>query len=215
MASREHRFWGFFLLALFGAVVLALVGLSCAPGDDPTASGNASGNEETRPSTAPPPMEIPEARKGRIDTVLKHIRERMLLTDHSFWTIFHGILGMGPDDAMLLDPQTKKRIKAIDYIAEGGEVRGLEFRPTADGVEVETMPGSIIGQGHLDQFVAEMAEWDLPKDKKFKVDTQDYTFEDFIRQAKAHASLTTKPFPGPDPLELTWTIVIVSKYYGP
>jgi hypothetical protein len=215
MASKEHRIRGFLILAFVGFPILALVGLSCAPGDDPTTSGNAATDDEQRPTAAPPPIAIPSARKDRIDTVLKHIRERTLLKDHSFWTIFHGILGMGPDDAMLLDPQTNKRIKAIDYIAEGGEVRGLEFRPTADGVEVETMPGSIIGQGHLDQFVAEMAEWDLPKDKKFKVDSRDYTFEDFIRQAKAHASLTTKPFPGPDPLELTWTIVIVSKYFGP
>jgi hypothetical protein len=116
---------------------------------------------------------------------------------------------------MLLDPETKQRIKAIDYIANGGEVRGLELRPTPDGVEVETMPGSIIGQGHLDQFVAEMAEWDVPKDKKFIVDGREHTFEDFIRQARAHASLTTNPVLGPGPLELTWTIVIVSKYYGP
>jgi hypothetical protein len=146
---------------------------------------------------------------------LKHIRQRDLLTNHGFWTIFHGILGVGPDDAMIFDPVTKKRSKAIDFLASGARVNGLEFVPTADGVEVETMPGSIIGQGHQDQFVAEMAEWELPRDKKFFVNGKEYTFDDFIRQAKAHASLTTKTFAGPDPLELTWTIVIVSKYYGP
>src|SRR5205807_1025477 len=119
------------------------------------------------------------------------------------------------DDAMILDPTTKKRIKAIDYIADGGDVNGLEFVPTPDGVEVVTRPGSITYQGHQDQFVAEMAEWDLPRDKKFMVDGKEYTFDDFIRQSRAHASLTTKSFQGLDPLELTWTIVIVSKYYGP
>jgi hypothetical protein len=145
--------------------------------------------------------------------VLKHIHQRDLLTDHGFWTIFHGILGMGPDDAMLLDLGTNKRVKAIDYIASGAPVRGLEFVPTADGLEVTTMPMSVIGQGHQDQFVAEMAEWDLPRDKKFVVNGRDYTFDDFIRQVRAHASLRYNEAEG-NPLELTWTIVIVSKYYG-
>jgi len=208
MLSRIHRLW-FFLL-------LALIGLSCAPSDESRSSANDPvDDDEARVNPLPAPKTINEPPKDRIDKVLDHIRKRELRTDNGFWTIFHGILGMGPDEAMLLDPQTGTHTKAIDYLAGGNEVRGLEFRPTADGVEVETMAGSIIGQGHQDQFVAEMAEWDLPKDKKFKVDGRDYTFEDFIRQAEAHASLTTKSTPGPDPLELTWTIVIVSKYYGP
>jgi len=177
---------------------------SCSPGG----TGGA-----TTPGPAPAPIPIPAGHKDRIDEVLKHIRKRDLLTDHGFWTIFHGILGMGPDDAVLLDLTTKKRVKAIDYIASGASVRGLEFVPMADGLEVITMPMSVIGQGHQDQFVAEMAEWNLSRDKKFIVNGKNYTFEDFIRQAKAHASLTTNQAEG-NPLELTWTIVIVSKYYG-
>jgi hypothetical protein len=193
---------------------LLVISLSCAPGVESGYSDDPADDIES-PSKATTPIPIPAGHKDRIDTVLKHVRQRDLFPDHAFWTIFHGILGVGPDDAMILDPGTKKRTKAIDYLASGGEVNGLEFTPTADGVEVVTMPGSIIGQGHQDQFVAEMAEWDLPRNKKFMVNGTEYTFDDFIRQARAHASLTTKSFPGPDPLELTWTIVIVSKYYGP
>jgi hypothetical protein len=47
----------------------------------------------------------------------------------------------------------------------------------------------------------------LPRDKKFVVNGRDYTFDDFIRQAKAHASVTNYS-------ELSWTIVIVSQFYG-
>jgi hypothetical protein len=183
-------------------IFLLLAGISCSPGG----SGGAA-------TPAPEPIAIPEGRKDRIDAVLKHIRQRDLLTDHGFWTIFHGILGMGPDDAMLLDLTTNKRVKAIDYIASGAPVRGLEFVPLADGLEVTTMPMSVIGQGHQDQFVAEMAEWDLPRDKKFVVNGKNYTFDDFVRQVKARSSLTFNEAEG-NPLELTWTIVIISKYYG-
>jgi hypothetical protein len=43
------------------------------------------------------------------------------------------------------DTRTGKRTKAIDYIASGGDVRGMEFIPTADGVEVQTMAGTGVG----------------------------------------------------------------------
>ncbi len=142
---------------------LLVISLSCAPGVENEYSDDPADDIEN-PNKAPAPIPIPAGHKDRIDTVLKHVRQRDLFPDHAFWTIFHGILGVGPDDAMILDPVTKKRTKAIDYLASGGEVNGLEFTPTADGVEVVTMPGSIIGQGHQDQFVAEMAEWDLPRD---------------------------------------------------
>jgi hypothetical protein len=187
---------------------LVFVGLSCAPGsdsaDDPT--GEQTDGASTTP--APPPIPIPSAHKDRIDAVLKHVHQRDLLKDHGFWTIFHGVLGLGPDEATLLDPETKKKVNAVDYIANGGYVNGLEFVPTADGVEVTTMPGSIIGQGHQDDFVSVLVEWDFPRDRKFLVNGKRYTFDDFIQQAKAHASVT-------DNEELSWTIVIISQIYGP
>ena len=193
------------IICISFALLLLLGSVSCSP----SGTGGAAG----LPIPAPTPIPIPERHNDRIDAVLKHIRQRDLLTDHGFWTIFHGILGMGPDDAILLDTTTNKRVKAIDYLASGARVRGLEFVPMADGLEVTTMPMSVIGQGHQDQFVAEMAEWDLRRDKKFVVNGKDYTFDHFIRQAKAHASLSANQAEG-NPLELTWTIVIVSNYYG-
>ncbi len=55
----------------------------------------------------------------RIEAALKNVRDRDLLTTNSFWTIFHGILGSGPE-ATLLDPLTHRRVNAIDYICQGG-----------------------------------------------------------------------------------------------
>src|SRR5437867_2970051 len=197
MTVKPNRLWCF--------LVLLLVGLSCAPKVATPTRGNSGQDDEDDISPAQTPIEIvdgrkdrddgldndatspirgSEPRKDRIDRVLAHVRKRDLRTDNGFWTIFHGILGLGPDDAMILDPEANKRMKAIDYIASGAPVRGLELIPEADGVEVITMPGSIIGQGHQDQFVAEMAEWDLPRDKKFMVNGTEYTFDDFIRQAR-------------------------------
>ncbi|HEV2948485.1 MAG TPA: hypothetical protein VGX70_14010, partial [Gemmataceae bacterium] len=149
---------------LFGLFLL-LGCLSCAPGIEGDSSDDSSSDEPIA-SPAPPPVPIPTFHKDRIDAVLKHIHQRDLLRNHGFWTIFHGILGLGPDEAMLLDPVTKKKVNAVDYIAGGGFVDGLEFVPTADGVEVTTKPGSIIGQGHQDDFVSVLVEWDFPRDRK-------------------------------------------------
>jgi hypothetical protein len=131
-----------------------------------------------------------------------------LRTDNGFWTIFHEILGVGPENAMLKDADTGKKIKAIDYIAEGGNVRGMEFIPTPDGLDVQTEAGSGVFQGHQDQFVAEMVQWGLPKDKKFIVKGTAYTFNDFIRNAKARARVTNNQ-------ELSWAVLIVGQFCGP
>src|SRR5260370_22250759 len=165
---------------------LLLGSLSCSPGIEDEGSSDSSA-DETSASPAPPPIPIPSFHKDRIDNVLKHIHQRDLLRDQGFWTIFHGILGLGPDEAMLLDPVTKKKVNAVDYITGGGFVDGLEFVPTADGVEVITKPGSIIGQGHQDDFVSVLVEWDFPRDRKFLVNGKSYTFDDFIHQAKARS----------------------------
>lgn len=188
------------------AAALAGLGLSCAPRDE----------------NAPPPPEDPfrriEAKKKetpaknyglldkRIEAALENVARRDLLTTHAFWTIFHGILGMGPD-IQLLEPESGKRVRALDLIAEAGKIRGLEFAETPYGLDVITMPGSGTGQGHQDQFIAEMAQWGMPLDHKFTINGKGFTFADFTRHCKMRASTTKKQ-------ELSWAIVIVSKYYG-
>jgi hypothetical protein len=205
--ERQQKLRIAFVAFLF--LLASLTAVSCAPVDDPrSAAADAGQDDSANVEPLPPPVALPQARKDRIDMVLEHIRKRDLRTDHAFWTIFHGILGMGPDHAMLIDPATNKRVKALDYLASGNDVRGLDFIPTPDGIEVRTMPGSITGQGHQDQFVAEIGEWGIPRTMKFVVNGKDYTFDDFIREARAHASVTRND-------ELSWTIVIVSQFYGP
>src|SRR5260370_14088182 len=143
---------------LFLAAVLA--GVTCAPqGELPHKKVEALPAVVDR--GAPPLVQFPGAPTGlkdRIDAALDNVRRRDLLTTHAFWTVFHGILGLGPD-VTLFDPDTGKRVKALDFICNGGMVRGLEFSPQPDGVDVVTWPGSGVGQGHQDQFIAEMSQW--------------------------------------------------------
>jgi hypothetical protein len=155
-----------------------------------------------------------EGLRQRVEAAIQEVRQRDLLTTYGFWTIFHGILGMGPK-TMLTDPVTKKKINAIDYICSGGKVRGMQFIPTPYGLDVMTAltpEMTFSAQGHQDQFIAEMAQWGMPLDREFLVGGKKYHFSDFVNETKMRASM--KPgLDGKQP-ELSWTILIVAQYVG-
>src|SRR5262249_5809105 len=139
-------------------VVGAAAGLaaSCAPVDAPVPEP-----KDGPPGVAPAPADPPSPRhapgtdalRGRVEAAIAQVRQRDLLTTNGFWTVFHAILGLGPAGASMLDPDTGKRVNALEYVAGGAPVRGLRFIPTRDGVDVETRPGTFVSQGHQDQFV--------------------------------------------------------------
>jgi hypothetical protein len=158
------------------------------------------------PGPGAPPPAPSESVRQRLDLAINQVRARQLRTDNGFWTVFHGILGLGPSVA-LEDPLTGRKVHALDYMASGGKVPGLHFVPTADGLDVETGPGTFEKQGHQDQFVAEMVEWDVKPERTFKVDGKNYTFGDFLRCSKARASAKQNQ-------ELEWALVIIGTHYG-
>ena len=149
---------------------------------------------------------LPIYLQKRVEAALDQIDGRDLLTTHAFWTIFHGILGSGLEKTMLTDSLTKKKINAIDYICDGGKINGLQFDLTNDGLDVRIGP-QFVGQGHQDQFIAEMAQWGMPFKRKFKVGGRDFTFEDFTRHSKMRSSVKKEQ-------ELSWAIIIIAQYYG-
>lgn len=215
------RNWNLFLFfALF-------IGLGCAPSGNPKRTGSRDRarptdgggiyrpvKDDVKPPKPPPEHELkkmtPEERqlallKVRIESALEHVKRRTLLTTNSSWTVFHGILGLGLD-AELVDPETQQRYKAIDYICEGGPIRGLAFIPTGAGLDVQMGP-QFIGQGHQDQYVAEIAQLGMPLHRKMIVLGKEYTFEDLVNESKARARVS-------EPQELSWTLVALSQYYG-
>lgn len=190
-------------------LLLVFTSVTCAPKDD---SPKKSGIEDDKKDS---PMVISGPMKKRIKACLDHVASRDLLTSHHFWAVFHGILGQG-FETTLLDEKGKK-INAIEYICKGGELTGMKFTRTVDGIDVLITPGIGTGQGHQDQFIAEMAQWGMPKDKEFVVDGKKYPYIDFCRQSMAKASVKTDHFilPGGEkiPNELTWTIILIAQYF--
>jgi len=199
--KRQLRGAPYVLVSMF----LATTAGGCAPeGDPPRPNKQASQPTEVMAVQDP----VPASSKERIDAALEHVARRELLTTHGFWTIFHGILGMGPEQTMLRDSETSKRLNAMEYVCKGGAIRGMEFVPMGEaGLDVQTQPGTGVGQGHQDQFVAEMTQWGMPLDKKFMVAGKEHTFADFVKYSKSRASVTKNQ-------ELSWAILIVGQYFG-
>src|SRR5262245_7733225 len=92
-------------------VVFVVLGLSCAPTAPPPPGKGDKGKGNVQVS--PEGDEVPAALKKRIEAALDHVKARDLETTYGFWTIFHAILGLGPDNAMLLNRDTGERLNAI------------------------------------------------------------------------------------------------------
>src|SRR5262249_52938705 len=126
--------------------------------------------------------------KERIEAAIDNVRQRDLLISNGFWTVFHGILGLG-SGVQLKHPQLGIRVNAVDYICDGRELRGLRFIPTEYGLDVETGE-TFISQGHQDQFIAEMAQCGISADREFIVGGKRYKFLDFVRHSQKRARVT-------------------------
>lgn len=194
------------LLSIFVIVLtLSIVGCPPAPKDV------TDKKDDVKVLIQPPPkLDSFEHLRTRVKAAIEQVHARELYTTNAFWTVFHGILGMGLEKATLKDLKTGTKVNAIDYICDGGEVRGLQFLPTPHGLDVMTanmqsLEG--VAQGHQDQFIAEMAQWGMPSTRKFKVAGKDFTFDDFIRHSTMRASVTKNQ-------ELSWAIIIISQFHG-
>src|SRR5262249_21141194 len=141
----------------------------------------------------------------------QNVRDRDLRTTTGFWTVFHGILGLGPS-LTLRDMDTGKKVNALKWITDGKELNGIDIRPTKYGLDVNfgQFPGFVQGasQGPQDQFIAEVGpEWGMTADHKFTVAGKDYTMMDFANHSQMRASLTKNQ-------ELSWTVIMVASYKG-
>lgn len=209
-------------LTLVATVLLLLA--SCAPrSSDNTQAGIVDDEQEHQSEgqidNLPLPITSSDIVRRRVEAAIENVRQRDVLVSNGFWTVFHSILGLGPTATLLDDraesPTKGQRLNALEYIASGGTLRGLEFRPERYGPQVYGLDvinqagGTGVGQGHQDQFIAEMSQWGLPAETKFLVFGKEYSLMDFVRYSQQRASVDPKKNQ-----ELSWTIIAVGQYLG-
>lgn len=188
--------------------VVAVLCATCAPvAERPEDKGTTAPKEKPGEAIqAPRPVDDP-TRVG-IEAAIQNVRDRQMYTTTGFWTVFHGILGLGPG-VMLKDPETGKLHNAVEYICAGHKLKGLYFIQTEYGLDVETARDISNNQGHQDQFICEMGQWGMPADKEFVVRGKKFTAMDFVNHSQMHAS--TSATRGQ---ELSWAVPLLAQYKG-
>jgi hypothetical protein len=95
-------------------------------------------------------------------------------------------------------------IGALDYLLEGGELKGWDLRPGDKGVIAVLAPGSKEAQGHPDQWIGYLAQCGLQRNDKLVVGGKDYTVDNLISQAEWDVE---------KPMEASWTLMALAAYF--
>jgi hypothetical protein len=150
--------------------------------------------------------------QGRLESVLKaNLADRLLSSEtNAAWQIMHGVIAYG--DALPLDVGGTRR-SATDFLLNGGVVEGWELAPGdmlpmtgRQGLKARLEPGSYIGQGHVDQWLAILSQIDCPLTREVEARDQKFTVLDWARQAQFDVS--SNPVK-----EYSWTIIALTRYF--
>ncbi len=174
-----------------------------APASSTSASSNPSSNGIAT---------IELGLRNKLENVLKsNLVDRLLVAEtNAAWQIMHGVIAYG--DALPLEVEGKRRI-ATDFLLHNGVVQGWELAPGdmlpktgRQGLKARLEPGSYIGQGHVDQWLAILAQIETPLTREVEARGKTFTVEDWARQAQYDVS--DNPV-----LEYSWTIIALTRYF--
>ena len=175
-----------------------LVSASAITGCDSAIEPGAGGNGGSSSAAA----DISEDElKSRIENVLDFSLTRHMNTkDHGAWQILHGVLAYG---ANLRIEHEGELVRAVDVISNGGMINGFLLRPTEHGIDSIVQPGSLQGQGHDDQWLAELSQGNMDLDYKIRWGDTDYTLRDLLTQAQRDLN---------EQSEATWTLMALATF---
>ena len=138
-----------------------------------------------------------------LDEVLEETYTRRLnLEDHAAWQILHGVVAYGREFRVEKDGEP---VPAVDYLLAGGAMKGWTMEPGERGLRAVVEPGSKIGQGHYDQWLAILARCGLKPDDKLQVGDRTYTMADFVAQVQWDVPRNVLN-------EYSWTLVGLTTY---
>jgi hypothetical protein len=145
---------------------------------------------ESPTATAPVPDNPPgDALCAAVDDVLDFTyRERELSVEtNAAWQILHGVLAYQREFLIKHDGVTSS---AVDYLLDGGSMRGWTVEIVTDprsgrrGLRAALELGSQAGQGHTDQWLANMVQAGLSLDQGVKVDGETVTMQEWLGQSQ-------------------------------
>ncbi|BBO35365.1 ADP-ribosylation factor-directed GTPase activating protein isoform b [Lacipirellula parvula] len=184
---------------LFAAVAFVL-GCGSHGTDEPLAELQTASNETPRSVEVPKEEGLRELIDRTLDFT-QHGRE-MSLEDHAAWQLLHGVLAFGENFEILSAGQ---KVNAVDWVFDGKPMKGWTINATPQGLRAEIEAGKY-GQGHDDQWMAILSQWNVPATRPIIVAGKEYSVQDLIDRTKYDC------FEGK---ESSWTIIVLSKHLDP
>ncbi|MDZ4852165.1 MAG: ADP-ribosylation factor-directed GTPase activating protein isoform b [Pirellulaceae bacterium] len=150
--------------------------------------------------------------KQRIAKILDdNLHGRLLSAEtNAAWQIMHGVVAYGDNLPLEI---AGSRENTLEFLLNGGVVNGWELAPGdalpatgRTGLKARLEPGSYIGQGHVDQWLAILSQTDVPLSRKVLAREKEFTVLDWARQAQWDVS--------DNPIkEYSWTIIALTRYF--
>lgn len=151
---------------------------------------------------------------SQVDATLAHgLQARRLDANvNAAWQIMHGVICYGAD--LQIDTPDRGRVGALDYAFSGGQINGFELMAGNEvlpstgrvGLKARLEPGSYVGQGHVDQWLAIFAMAGLPLEQEITLGDQHFTLLDWARQAQFDVSRNLLD-------EYSWTLIALTHYF--
>jgi hypothetical protein len=169
------------------------------------------------PPTPPPPTPVSttdDELRQEVDHVLDFtLQQRRLNTvEHGAWQILHGVLAY--QDKFPVQVGVRGPLQsALAYLTAGGEIQGWTFQPGdildpatgRRGVRAVVEPGTRKGQGHADQWLALLAQANLPREYTVRLGGQTYTIDQYVQQVQ-------RDVPHNVLQEWSWTLIGLTHY---
>jgi hypothetical protein len=184
---------------LFSAVAFIL-GCGSHGTDEPLAELQTASNETPRSVEVPKEEGLRELLDRTLDFT-QHGRE-MSLEDHAAWQLLHGVLAFGENFEILSAGQ---KVNAVDWVFAGKPMKGWTINATPQGLRAEIEAGKY-GQGHDDQWMAILSQWNVPATRPIIVRGKEYSVQDLIDRTKYDCY---------EGKESSWTIIVLSKHLDP
>jgi hypothetical protein len=161
----------------------------------------ASGCSETATQASPAAVPSDDALRGRLDKIIELTGKRHMSPQvNNAWQIIHGMLAYGYD---LQLNDNGKLVPGIEWLFNGGQMRGWQLAPGEKGLKDIEEPGSKSGEGHDDQWLGYFAQCGVPLDAKINVRGEEFTINDMVTQAQWDVR---------EGMEATWTLMAFSVY---
>lgn len=135
------------------------------------------------------------------EELLYAAQQRTLSSDrNAAWQILHGVLAFGPEFPL---QHGGKTVPAMPWVMSGGRMEGWTMRKGAVGLKAVLESGSLRGQGHEDQWLAVIAQCDIPSSTEIKLGDRTFEVGDIIKQAMYDVY---------EGKECSWTLIALSHY---